>query len=148
MKGLYKKIGIGVLAAALVAGASLSQGAIVYAKSQLRPKPKPAAHKCDYQLAKPRLANEKIDKLFNKDKNDEKDMFGYQKDFKYIVDGPIFEGELVQSSDVRYAGRYESPLNFFSCLDQHRNQLDEAAQGIPNWYKIGNWNYKLQIINK
>ena len=161
MKGLYKKIGVGVLAAAVVVGAGISQGVSlskiseVYANSPVKrvsvkrvivSKPKPAPHKCGYQLDRPRLQDEEVEKLFDKDEQEIKDMQKYQDKFKYIVQGPIPSGEL--SGPSIYGGRYESPLNFLSCVNNHREQLDVAAQGLAKWYKIGNWNYKLQIINK
>lgn len=134
MKSLYKKIGVGVLALALVLGGSLSQGAMINASSQSVQK----FHSCKYQRKNFRPSNKYIDELLNKNQNDLEIVLKYRDQFNYGVDG-VHHGH-----DEFPKAIYEDAGNFLSCVNEHGPQLRKQFKKLGQKkviVGIGNWSY-------
>ena len=114
MKGLYKKIGLGVLSAALVLGASVGPAFVANAQNKAR-------HNCKYQVGNYSF----VDQSFKseKDARDEAKVKDYAQKFRYDV-GPIAV-DVSQASDLNggFDGLYAGAEEFLSCVKKHKNEV-------------------------
>lgn len=139
MKSLYKKLSVGVLSAALVAGGSLSQGAIAHAE----------VSKCKYSIDKyvGISSNQQLKSLKKaKDNRDFNDMLKYQKEFNYEVGPVIVDGASQKEANVAI---FAEPIYFFSALVDDRDSLKALNKcenkDYPYVFAIGSDSYMINI---
>ena len=144
MKGLYKKIGVGVLAAAVVVGSGIFQGSSLSKISGVYANSVSAKHHCQFQSKDPgeivREVNnalgeyKEIDKAILSAKNKEK--FGYEV-------GYIF------NSIKGVYGYYANHKDLFSCLYGHRRELIREINNSDNkesfYPRVGSDVYEIKI---
>ena len=131
MKSLYKKIGLGVLAVAVVAGASLSQGVMVHAQEKL-------AHKCQYSISERLEVGEKFKKELERKEFEE--LKSFQGEYNYEVGAYLVDGASSSGLSVRYAG----PKYMMSCLNEHRDQL-KGLVGKFHPFAVGANSYMIKL---
>lgn len=141
MKGLYKKISVGVLALALVLGGSLSQGAMAYADSESE-RCQDEIDKCQYEIDKPQKpSGSSWDDEFEEDRNNSFVM-DYQNKYGYKFLGVSQEDPKPGDQNYYLKKYFRDRWDFIDCMENH---VKNHKHGGIRIYNIGGKFFKIEF---